>query len=195
MSVLLCLPHGQFPTSTLNPCGCFIGVTPQRTKAKRVVAERDQTVVGIKRSNSRETTTVVATINAAEATTPPLMIFKGQRVQAAWLRNGGPTEAKFAATASSFMQGLVFVKYVQDFHDVLVSIRLGDDKPYIAVLDDHASHVNIEVIQLAMRPDIELFQLPSHSFHMTQLLNVAAFVCFERNRLQNADILVDYSEQ
>ncbi|CAN0272700.1 unnamed protein product, partial [Ascophyllum nodosum] len=71
--------------------------------AQRVIAERGQNVVGTKRSNSRENTTVVATINAAGTATPPLIIFKGQRVQAAWLGNGGPPESKFAATDSSFM--------------------------------------------------------------------------------------------
>ena len=73
-------------------------------------------MVGAKRSNSRENTTVVATINAAGIAIPPLIIFKGQRVQAAWLGAGGPPGAKYAATDSSFMQGAVFVEYIKDFH-------------------------------------------------------------------------------
>ncbi|CAN0191161.1 unnamed protein product, partial [Ascophyllum nodosum] len=148
--------------------------------AQRVIAERGQKVVGTKRSNSRENTTVVATINAAGTATPPLIIFKGQRVQAAWLGNGGPPESKFAATDSSFMQGAVFVNYITDFHHFIVKNGLADGKPHILVLDGHASHVNLDVIQLAMTLNIELFQLPSHSSHMTQPLDVAAFGCFKK---------------
>ena len=90
-----------------------------------MIAERGQKVVTSKRSNSRETTTVVATIAAAGTTIPPLIIFKGQRVQAAWLGNGGPNGAKFAATDSLFLQGPMFVKYIQDFHSFPVSNGLG----------------------------------------------------------------------
>ena len=156
------------------------GVTPQGTKAKRVIAERGQKVVGTKRSNSRENTTVVATINAAGTATPPLIIFKGQRVQAAWLGNGGPPGSKFAATDSSFMQGAVFVNYITDFHNFIVENGSADGKPHTLVLDGHASHVNLDVIQLAMSLNVELFQLPSHSSHMTQPLDVAAFGCFKK---------------
>ena len=92
------------------------GITPQGTKSKRVIAERGQKVVGAKRSNSRENTTVVATIKAAGIAIPPLIIFKGQRVQAAWLEKGGPPGAKYAATDSSFMQGAGFAEYINFFH-------------------------------------------------------------------------------
>ncbi|CAM9972163.1 unnamed protein product, partial [Sphacelaria rigidula] len=47
--------------------------------------------------------TVVATIDAAGKVTPPLIILKGQRVQAAWVNGGGPPGALYAATESSFM--------------------------------------------------------------------------------------------
>ncbi|CAM9476036.1 unnamed protein product, partial [Ascophyllum nodosum] len=79
-----------------------------------------QKVVGTKRSNSRENTTVVATTNAPETTTSPLIISKGQRVQAPRLWNGGPSGSKIAATDSSFMQGAVFANYIADFYDFVV---------------------------------------------------------------------------
>ena len=60
--------------------GCT-GLNPQGSKSKRVIAERGQKVVATKRSNGRENVTVVATINAAGEAMPPLIIFKGQRLQ------------------------------------------------------------------------------------------------------------------
>ena len=101
-------------------------VTPQGTKAKLAIAERGQKVVGAKRSNSRENTMVVTTTNAPGTTTSLLIIFKGQRVQAAWLWNGGPPGSKIAATDSSFMQGTVFANYIADFYDFTVENGLAE---------------------------------------------------------------------
>ncbi|CAM9182498.1 unnamed protein product [Ascophyllum nodosum] len=119
-------------------------------------------------------------MNAAGNATPPLIIFKGQSVQAAWVRTGGPPGTKFAATDSSFMQGPVFVNYVRNFHQYIVENGLADGKPHILVFDGHALRVNLEVIQLAMSLNIALFQLPSLSSHITQALDVAVFGCFKK---------------
>ena len=67
----------------------------------------------------------------------------------------------------------MFVNYIADFYNFIVENGLADGKPHIP------SHVNLDVIRLAMSLNIELFQLPSHSSHMTQLLDVAAFGCFK----------------
>lgn len=56
---------------------------------------------------------------------------------------------------------------------------MDDGKPNIFVVDGHASHVNFDAIQLAMSLQIDLFRLPSHTLHMTQPLDVAAFGCFK----------------
>ena len=144
-------------TSTQIQTYIRTGITPQGTKAKRVIAERGQKVVGTKCSNSRENTTVVSNINAAGTTTPPLIIFRGERVQDAWFGNGEPPGCKIAATDSSFMRGAVFVDYIADFHEFIVENGLANDKPRILVLAGHALHVNLDLIQLAMSLNIELF--------------------------------------
>ena len=100
-------------------------------------------------------------------------------MQAAWLGNGGPPGSKFAATDSSCMQGALFVNYIADFHNFIVENGWADGKTHILVLDGHATHLNLDIIQLAMSLNIELFQLPSHSYQMTQPLDVAAFGCFK----------------
>ena len=168
------------------------GVTPQGTKAKRIIAERGQKVFDTKRSNSRENTTVVATINAAGTATPPLVIFKGQRAQGAWSGNGGATRSKFAATDSSFMLGAVFVNYIADVYNFIVENGLMDGKLHITVLDGHASHVNLNSIQLALSLNIDIFILPSHSSHMTQSLDLAAFGCFKK---EVTEVLTSFPQQ
>ena len=73
------------------------------------------------------------------------------------------------------MQGAVFVNYITDFHTFIVENGLADGKLHILVLDGHASHVNFDVIQLAMSLETEPFQLPSHSS-----LDVMVFGCFKK---------------
>ncbi|CAM9803514.1 unnamed protein product, partial [Sphacelaria rigidula] len=140
----------------------------QGTKAWKVIAERGQKVVGTKHSNSRENVTVVTTITSTGEVTPALMISEGQRVQPAGVNGGGPPGAFYASTESSFMQGPVVISFIKAFHK-----HSADGKPHVQVLHEHASHLTLEVIKLAMSLNIELFQLPSHSSHITQPLDVA----------------------
>ncbi|CAN0051860.1 unnamed protein product, partial [Laminaria digitata] len=149
------------------------GVMPQGTKSNMVIAKRGKTVVGTKRSNSRENVIVVATINAAGAVIPPLILFKGRRVQAAWLGAPSPNDARYSATGSSFMQGQVFVNYLQDFHQQMASHGLNDGKSHVLALDGHASHVHVKVISLAKSLNIDLVQLSSHTSRITQPLDLA----------------------
>ena len=72
------------------------------------------------------------------------------------------------------------MNYIADYDNFIVENGLVDGKPYILVLDGHASLVNLDIIQLAMSLNIERFQLPSDSSHMTQPLDVAAFGCFKK---------------
>ena len=143
--------------------GCT-GLNPQGSKSKRVIAERGQKVVATKRSNSRENVTVVATINAAGEAMPPLIIFKGQRLQEDWIRRDvGVPGATYAVTDSSMVQGPVFFTFFRKFHEYLVDNGKIDGKPHVIVLDGHASHLTLEVIKFAMDNNLAIFQLPSHS--------------------------------
>ncbi|CAN0288422.1 unnamed protein product, partial [Pylaiella littoralis] len=156
--------------------------TPQGTKTTKAFAESGQKVVGSMRSNLRENTTVVATISADGHTWAPTIIFKGQRLQADWfVERNGPEGAKYTCTDSSFMQGDVFIAYLKFFHKQLGDRGLLDGKPHILLLDGHASHVSVEVIRLAMNLKIILFQLPSHTSHITQPLDVVAFGRFKKS--------------
>ncbi|CAB1121401.1 unnamed protein product [Ectocarpus sp. CCAP 1310/34] len=84
--------------------------TPQGTKSGKAIVARGTKVPGARRSNSRENTTVVATIGADGHTFHPTIIFKGQRMQPAWIQdNNGVPDAKYTVTESSFIQSHVFL--------------------------------------------------------------------------------------
>ncbi|CAM9940743.1 unnamed protein product, partial [Sphacelaria rigidula] len=154
---------------------------PQGTKTLKLIAECGQKVVSTMRSNSRENMTLVTTINAAGDVIFPLIIFKGQHVQAAWMdESKGPANARYAATESSFMQGSVFIEYLKNFHKQVDERGLLDGNPHVLVVDSHASHVTFDVIKLTRTLNIVLFPLPSHTSHITQLSDVAAFGSFKQ---------------
>jgi 4-hydroxybenzoate polyprenyltransferase len=133
------------------------------------------------RSNSRENVTVVTTISTDGTTWKPTIIFKGQRVQADWMsEENGPPDARYTATDSSFMQGTVFLNYLKAFHKQLGERDLLGRKPHVLLLNGHASHACYGVIRLAIELDIVLFQLPSHTSHITQPLDIAAFGSFKK---------------
>ena len=115
------------------------------------------------------------------STKVPLIIFKGQRLQEDWItRDTGVPGATYAVTDSSMMQGSVFFAFFRRFHKHLVDNGKVDGKPHIIVLDGHASHLTLEVIKFAMDNNLVIFQLPSHSSHLTQPLDVCAFGIFKR---------------
>lgn len=70
-----------------------------------MIAEKGQKVGRTERSNSRENSTVVATVNADGEVMPPLIIFEEQRVQPAWFGGDRLKDALYAATDSRSCRG------------------------------------------------------------------------------------------
>ena len=51
----------------------------------------------------------------------------------------------------------------------------GSQRPVLLCVDGHASHVNLDVIDLACENDVILFCLPPHTTHALQPLDVSVF--------------------
>lgn len=119
-------------------------------------------------------------MNAVGAAMPPLLIYVEERVQPTWIADPGPPGSLYAANESSMMQGLCFLKFIKVFHKYIVGSGQGDGKPHVMVFDGHTSHVTIEMLRFARPNNIALFKLPSHSSHLTQLLDIWVFGIFKR---------------
>ena len=70
----------------------------------------------------------------------------------------------YKVTDSSFVQGSLFLDdNLRAFDGYLIANNLkDDDEPHVLVLDGHASHVTLEVLEFTMNNNTGLFQLPSH---------------------------------
>lgn len=158
---------------------CVVGSTPQGTKSGKATVPTGTKVPGARRSNSRENTTVVSSIGDDGHTFAPTILYKGQRMQPGWIEdNNGVPDARYTVTESSFIQSSVFLDYLRDLRKQLDA--RGLQGKVALVLDGHASHTTFDAISLAISLDIDLFQLPSHTSHITQPLNVGTFGTFKK---------------
>jgi len=58
------------------------------------------------------------------------------------------------------------------FRDTFIP-HSGSARPVLLVLDNHESHISIEVIQLARANRIEILGFPAHTTHILQPLDVS----------------------
>ena len=50
---------------------------------------------------------------------------------------------------------------------------------HLLVLDEHNSHVTLEVVKIAMQLGLDIISLPSHTSHALQPLDLACFAPFK----------------
>jgi len=102
---------------------------------------------------------------------PPFVMYKAQYCYPAWSK-GGPKGSRYTATTSGWFDNFVFVVWMRD---VLVPYcnRLHGKK--LLLVDNLASHISVEVIDLCRENDIEFVCLPPNSTDKMQPLDVGIF--------------------
>ena len=70
--------------------------------------------------------------------------------------------------------------YLQWFNKFFIA-NIPPARPVLPIENGHASHISIEVIELAQSNDIHLLCLPSHTTHLLQPLDVGVFKSLKSN--------------
>ena len=70
------------------------------------------------------------------------------------------------------MHGEAFLKFMEHFKDY---VNPTQEKPVLLLLDNHATHVHIDVISFAKQNHIVLLSYPPHCSHKLQPLDVSVF--------------------
>lgn len=110
--------------------------------------------------------------NAAGQYLPPFIVYKAKsRLMEEWCTEG-PDDAVYTISPSGWMETDQFMQWFTVVFIAFTSHLIG---PKILFLDGHASHVSIELINLAIKNNIDLLCLPSHSTHILQPLDVGVF--------------------
>ena len=139
-------------------------------KPSRVIAEYGRrNVWAVISAEKGKTHTVLACASAAGYSLPPFMIYPRKKMTAR-LREGSFPGTVFHCSDSGWVTGELFVKWFE-----FLVRTIPPQRPVLLILDGHASHVSINVIELARANSIHMLCLPAHTTHLLQPLDVGVF--------------------
>lgn len=82
---------------------------------------------------------------------------------------GGPSECTGAGNSSGWMTSKEFLQYIDHF---IKHTRPSPSDPVLLLLDNHQSHVDIDVVEKAKVNSIVMLSFPPHCTHRLQPLDV-----------------------
>ena len=78
------------------------------------------------------------------------------------------------------MMGTWFNEWINHFlHHVGQMYDISNENQHLLIMDGHNSHVTLDVAHTARKVGLDLFTIPNHTSHTTQLLDVSIFKPFK----------------
>lgn len=142
-----------------------------RQVAKATSAERGQTV------------TITTAVSAIGHALPPLFIFPRVFYKDHFVK-GGPPGCIGVAHPSGWMTGTSFLVFVKHFHS---HVKSTPELPCLLLLDNHDSHLSIDVLKFCKSNGIVLLSFPPHTSHRLQPLDVSVYGPFKKHYFTAAD--------
>ena len=152
-------------------------------KPKKIVAEKGIKQVGAVTSAERGVlVTLAVATNAIGNAIPCMFVFPRIRYNDLFVRNG-PPECLGVGNQSGWMTQNEFLKFIDHF---IRHVKPSKDDPALLLLDNHSSHVNMEVVNKAKNNNIVSLSFPPHCSHRLQPLDVGVYGPFKNymNRAQ-----------
>ena len=145
---------------------------PREQKVVGVTGEAAlQTVAGEKPVN----TTLLTYVSAGGLAMPPMVIFKGSKVDPDW-REAAPSGYVIRALKTGYIQSKLFAEYSEKFIQFLKEKKLDKNGKYLLLLDSHSSHsFNLRFMQYMKAHDVEVLCFPPHCTHLMQPLDDVPF--------------------
>lgn len=141
-------------------------------KPGKILAARNTKQVGVATSGERGTlVTLVGCINAQGASVPPYMIMPRVHFKESML-NGTPPGTNGAAHPSGWMNQDIFIKWLEHFKK---HTKCSKSDPVLLLMDNHSSHISIEVIDFAKENGVTLLTFPPHCSHKLQPLDRSVY--------------------
>jgi len=149
------------------------GVTTVQRPVK-VLAEKGAKQVGSIVSQERgQLVTVCCAVNALGNHMPPFFVFPRVNVQDSWMLTGPPgSSATGHPKATGWMTIEDFVKYMVHF---VKYAKPTTESPVLLLLDNHHSHISLEVIEYAKNNHITMLSFPPHCSHELQPLDKSVY--------------------
>ena len=144
----------------------------------KVVAQRGAKQVGAVVSQERGSlVTICCGINAVGNHIPPYFIFPCVNVQQHWHLTAPPGSAVAGhSKASGWMTCENFIDFMRHFVN---HAKPSSQHPVLLLLDNHHSHISLDVINYAKDNHITLLSFPPHCSHQLQPLDKAVYGPFK----------------
>ena len=142
---------------------------PLNLACEKVVARKNVKHVYTQSRGTSDHITMLCGASAAGVALPPMIIYS-KAFPGGLYKFSGPDDAVYAKSESGWIDGELYLAWMKK-----VFLKFcGSQRPVLFV-DGHASHVSLDVIDLARENDIILFCLPPHTTHALQPLDVSVF--------------------
>lgn len=145
-------------------------------KPRKIVAKKGIKQVGAIVSAERGTlVTVELAVNALGHTVPPMFIFPRLKYKDLFIKSG-PPESIGAGNGSGWMTATEFLIYMDHF---IKHTKPSSSDPILLLLDNHQSHIDINVVEKAKSNSIIMLSFPPHCTHRLQPLDVGVNAPFK----------------
>lgn len=149
------------------------GFTTVQKTPQKVLALKGKRQVGTITSGERGiNTTMVCAVNAAGVYVPPMIIFKRKKFNND-LKIGAPPASIVTILDTGYINSELFVTWLKHFQS---HVKCNKNNKVLVLLDGHTIHNrNLATCNFARENGIILLQLPGHTTHRLQPLDVAFF--------------------
>lgn len=146
--------------------------------SSKVVATKGQKQIGQITSSERGTlVTMIGAINAIGNSIPPFLIFPRKNFKPHMIK-GGPPGVEGEATPSGWVNKDVFLKWFEFF---IKHARPSAEYPVLLLMDNHESHISLDIIKMAKKHNVQLLTLPPHTSHKLQPLDKSVYGPLKRH--------------
>lgn len=153
------------------------GVTTTH-KPTKVIAQKGIKQVGQATSQERGTlVTVCNAVNAIGNSIPPFIVLPRVKV-APYMIAGAPAGSEVVGHPkhTGWMKRENFIQFIQHF---IKHVKCTLSSKVLLLMDNHESHISVEVLDLAKKNGIVLLTIPPHTSHKLQPLDVSVYFPFQ----------------
>lgn len=152
------------------------GVSVVPHKMDKIVTTKGKKMVSkVVAAEKGETCTLVACMNVLGFPVPPGLIIPRVRHHEKYYRGCSPGTLQLHSE-SGFMKTPLFLQWLEHFKSYA---KPSAEQPVLLILDNHASHINVETINFCRQNFIHLLSLPPHTTDRLQPLDRCFFGPFK----------------
>ena len=141
----------------------------------------------------QEWITSIECIGASGVTLPPLVIFKAKNTNSSWLPTETPSNWLHATSNSGWTSDFLTLEWLD--HCFIPNTRRNDGKRILLLIDRHSSHLTSKFIAKCMNASIDLTNMPPHTSHRLQPLDIGIFGPLKRNLIKHLEYRLRYDSR